>query len=342
MTNTDARTEFALCPDETHPDAVQILVPRLVPLGGPRAMNVRRTLPHRERSFVGAWCFVDHYGPHDVASSGGMDVPPHPHTGLQTVSWLFDGQIEHRDSTGVHAMVQPGEVNLMTAGQGIAHSEVSTPAATMLRGVQLWVVLPAADRHVAAGFETYAVPLSELAPGVRARVFIGELAGQASPIHTFSPLTGAEIHLDAGTRWTVEVPPEHEHALLIDSGSAALCGAELTEGELGIVDAGRRELTLVARETTRALLVGGTPFQEEVVMWWNFIAANHAEIEQVREQWQDHSTRFGEVSGYSGMPSRLPAPPMPGVRLRPRDPAARPGRAAAPDRRQPATPTDRG
>ncbi|MDN5762208.1 MAG: pirin family protein [Microlunatus sp.] len=318
MTNTDARTEFALCPDQAHPDAVQILQPRLVPLGGPRAMTVRRTLPHRERSFVGAWCFVDHYGPDEVSSTGGMDVPPHPHTGLQTVSWLFDGEIEHRDSTGVHATVAPGEVNLMTAGQGIAHSEVSTATTTTLRGVQLWVVLPAADRHVTAGFERYAVPLAEVAPGVRARVFVGELAGQVSPIHTFTPLTGAEIHLDAGTRWTVEVSPEHEHALLIDSGSATLCGAALAEGELGIVDAGRRELSLVAREDTRALLLGGTPFEEEVVMWWNFIAATHQEIELVREQWQEHAARFGEVPGYSGKSSRLPAPPMPGVRLRPR------------------------
>lgn len=324
MTTTDARTEFALCPDQAHPDAVQVLAPRLVPLGGPRAMTVRRTLPHRERSFVGAWCFVDHYGPDEVASTGGMDVPPHPHTGLQTVSWLFDGQIEHRDSTGVHAIVRPGEVNLMTAGQGIAHSEVSTAATTTLRGVQLWVVLPAADRHVAADFGRYVVPLVQVGPGVRVRVFIGELAGQVSPIHTFTPLTGAEIHLDAGTCWTLEVPPEHEHALLIDSGSAALGGTGLAAGELGIVDAGARELTLVAREATRALLLGGTPFGEEVVMWWNFIAATHEEIEQARQQWQARAARFGEVSGYCGTPSRLPAPPMPGARLRPRGRPTRP------------------
>ena len=108
--------------------AVEVIVPREVPLGGPRAMSVRRTLPQRGRSLVGAWCFVDHYGPDDVTVTGGMLVPPHPHTGLQTVSWLFSGEIEHRDSGGVHALVRPGEVNLMTAGRGIAHSEVSTPS----------------------------------------------------------------------------------------------------------------------------------------------------------------------------------------------------------------------
>ncbi|MFC6342400.1 pirin family protein, partial [Nocardioides hankookensis] len=115
---------------------VEIMTPRDVPLGGPRAMRVRRTLPQRERSLIGAWCFVDHYGPDDVADTGGMVVPPHPHTGLQTVSWLFTGEVEHRDSAGHHAMVRPGEVNLMTAGRGISHSEVSPPTTTTLHGAQ--------------------------------------------------------------------------------------------------------------------------------------------------------------------------------------------------------------
>ncbi|WP_255254039.1 pirin family protein, partial [Streptomyces albidoflavus] len=126
---------------------VEVLTPREVPLGGPRAMTVRRTLPQRARTLIGAWCFADHYGPDDVARTGGMDVPPHPHTGLQTVSWLFTGEIEHRDSLGVHAMVRPGELNLMTGGHGISHSEVSTPGTRILHGVQLWVALPAAHRH---------------------------------------------------------------------------------------------------------------------------------------------------------------------------------------------------
>ena len=120
-------------------------------------MTVRRTPPHRTRS-PGAWCFVDHYGPDDVADTGGMDVAPHPHTGLQTVSWLFEGEIEHRDSGGVHEMVRPGEVNLMTSGAGIAHSEVSTPQTSTLHGVQLWVVLPEADRDAARAFDHYAAP----------------------------------------------------------------------------------------------------------------------------------------------------------------------------------------
>lgn len=318
MSNTESRAELELCPEGTAHPGVQVLRPRLVPLGGPRAMTVRRTLPHRERSFVGAWCFVDHYGPDDVAASGGMDVAPHPHTGLQTVSWLFEGELEHRDSGGVHGLVRPGEVNLMTAGHGIAHSEVSTARTTMLHGVQLWVVLPRADEHAPRGFENHAAPQVDLAPGVRARVFVGRLAGQASPVRTFTPLLGAELHLDAGTTWTVPVDPSYEHALLVDAGVVDLCGTRLEAGALGIVDAGPDVLAVHADRPTRALLLGGEPFDDEVVMWWNFVARSHEDIARLREEWQARSDRFGEVAGYAGEVAWLPAPSLPGVRLRPR------------------------
>jgi redox-sensitive bicupin YhaK (pirin superfamily) len=318
MTNTEAGAELDLCPEHPAAGRAQVLRPRLVPLGGPRAMTVRRTLPHRDRSFVGAWCFVDHYGPDQVATSGGMDVPPHPHTGLQTVSWLFEGQIEHRDSGGVHAIVTPGEVNLMTGGDGIAHSEVSTAATTSLHGVQLWVVLPTEHRGAPREFQHHAAPLVELAPGVRARVFVGDLAGHRSPVRTFTALLGAEVHLDAGATWTPVVEAGHEHALLVDEGAVAFCGTELAAGELGTLDTGHDELTVAARRPTRAVLLGGAPFEEEVVMWWNFIAAGHDEIRAAREQWESHSDRFGEVAGYAGPTRRLAAPPLPGVRLRPR------------------------
>ncbi|MGH3365223.1 MAG: pirin family protein, partial [Nocardioidaceae bacterium] len=159
MSNLEARpgqTEEGRGSVPTAAAGVEVVTSREVPLGGPRAMTVRRTLPQRQRSLIGAWCFVDHYGPDDVASTGGMDVPPHPHTGLQTVSWLFTGEIEHRDSLGSHAMVHPGELNLMTAGRGIAHSEVSTPATNTLHGVQLWLALPDHARDTARDFEHYA------------------------------------------------------------------------------------------------------------------------------------------------------------------------------------------
>lgn len=145
---------------------VEVLSARDVPLGGPRAMTVRRTLPQRSRTLIGAWCFADHYGPDDVTETGGMDVAPHPHTGLQTVSWLFSGEIEHRDSLGSHAFVRPGELNLMTGGHGISHTEVSTPGTTILHGAQLWVALPEEHRHAERDFQHY-VP--EPAPWTGAR-----------------------------------------------------------------------------------------------------------------------------------------------------------------------------
>ena len=300
---------------------VQVLHPREVPLGGPRAMTVRRTLPHRDRSFIGAWCFVDHYGPNDVATTGGMVVPPHPHTGLQTVSWLFEGEIEHRDSAGVHELVRPGEVNLMTSGAGIAHSEVSTPATTTLHGAQLWVVLPEADRGMPRAFQHFAAPLTDLAKGVRGRVFIGDLAGVASPVETQTPLLGAEVAIAAGHTWTVPVRRDFEHAVLLDSGRVQLDGVELEPGDLGCVEPQRAELVLTALEDSRLLLLGGEPYDEEIVMWWNFIARDHDEIARIREQWQDEQQRherFGTVEGYAGQPQWLPAPALPGGRLRPR------------------------
>ena len=297
---------------------VEVITPREVPLGGPRAMTVRRTLPQRARSLIGAWCFVDHYGPDDVAETGGMVVPPHPHTGLQTVSWLFAGEVEHRDSGGVHAMVRPGEVNLMTAGHGVAHSEVSTTATT-LHGVQLWVALPDGSRDVPRTFEHH-VPDPLAVPGGMLRVFLGSLAGVASPVRTCSPIIGAEVVLDPGARLELDVDPAYEHGLLVDTGSIGLESTVLVRGELGYTGVGAARLTLEDLDGTgsRAVLIGGAPFGEEIVMWWNFVARTHDEIVGMREQWNARTERFGDVAGYAGTPSWLPAPDLPHVVLRPR------------------------
>lgn len=172
---------------------VEIITSRDVPLGGPRAMTVKRTLPQRQRSMIGAWCFVDHYGPDDVSVTGGMDVPSHPHTGLQTVSWLFEGAVTHHDSGDNHVVVRPGEVNLMTSGAGICHTEVSTQDTTVLHGVQLWTVLPDEHRETSGRRFDHYVPEPVTFSGGSALVFMGSLLGSSSPVSTFSPLLGAEI-----------------------------------------------------------------------------------------------------------------------------------------------------
>ncbi|MFC3572377.1 pirin family protein [Streptomyces yaanensis] len=297
---------------------VDVLSPRDVPLGGPRAMTVRRTLPQRARTLIGAWCFVDHYGPDDVASTGGMDVAPHPHTGLQTVSWLFSGEIEHRDSLGSHAFVRPGELNLMTGGYGISHSEVSTARTTVLHGVQLWVALPEEHRHTGRDFQHYA-PEPVRLDGAEIRVFLGSLAGHDSPVRTFTPLLGAEVLLEPGATVTLAVDPGFEHGLLVDHGTVRMGDTSLRPAELGYAPTGGDTLTLVneSDDMARTVLLGGTPFEEQIVMWWNFIGRSHEDIIQARNDWQEASDRFGSVSGYDG--DRLPAPALPNARIAPRD-----------------------
>ncbi|HYO39749.1 MAG TPA: pirin family protein [Nocardioidaceae bacterium] len=298
---------------------VEVLSSREVPLGGPRATTVHRTLPQRERSLVGAWCFADHYGPADVSTTGGMDVPPHPHTGLQTVSWLFSGEVEHRDSAGVHTVVRPGELNLMTAGHGIAHSEVSLPDVTTLHGVQLWVALPDSARDGARGFHHHVPPPTPVAGG-SVRVLLGTLAGSTSPVPTHTPLLGAEMLVDPRAEVAVEVDPAFEHGVLVDVGPVLLDEVKLARAELGYVGTGAERLVVTnpGDDPARVMLLGGEPFDEPIVMWWNFLARSHEEVVAFREQWQAESDRFGRVEGYAGSPKHLPAPALPNVRIRAR------------------------
>ncbi|OBK71292.1 pirin family protein [Mycobacterium sp. 1274761.0] len=316
MSNTDAAPVEVACAASAF---IGVLHPRDVPLGGPRAIRVRRTLPQRVRSLIGAWCFADHYGPHDVRDGVGMDVPPHPHTGLQTVSWLFEGEVEHRDSAGVHAMVRPGELNLMTAGAGICHSEVSTSATTVLHGIQLWVALPDVDRDTGRDFAHYA-PEPVAVAGAVLRVFLGELAGSRSPVHTFTPLLGAQVDLEPGARVQLAVDPSFEHGVLLDQGSLETAGTALDVADLAYQGDGHDVLALhnTGDQPARAVLLGGPPFGEELVMWWNFVGRSHDDIVGYRRAWQDHDERFGAVDGYRGAVPRLPAPPLPNATLRPR------------------------
>jgi redox-sensitive bicupin YhaK (pirin superfamily) len=326
MSNLETAPAEVAC-SASHLEGLEVLRPREVPLGGPRAILVRRTLPQRQRSLIGAWCFADHYGPHDLRRSSGMDVAPHPHTGLQTISWLFSGEVEHRDSAGVHAIVRPGELNLMTAGAGICHSEVSVAAdrdaTAVLHGAQLWAALPDSDRNTSRDFNHYAPEPISL-PGTVARIFLGRLAGSRSPVHTFTPLLGAQLDLEAGARVTLDVDPAFEHGVLCDQGAVAMDGAALAVGDLGYRGTGSSALVLQndGDQAGRVLLLGGTPFTEQLVMWWNFVGRSHDEIAEYRRQWEEADERFGAVYGYQGTPARLPAPALPTTRLRPRPSAA--------------------
>ncbi|MGW7204373.1 pirin family protein [Streptomyces sp. NPDC054837] len=276
--------------DEVRPTGtprVDVLSARDVPLGGPRSMTVRRRLPQRDRTLIGAWCFADHYGPDPVADRGGMAVPPHPHTGLQTVTWLFGGEVEHRDTLGTHAVVRPGEINLMTGGYGIAHFQHYAPEPVRIQGAEI-------------------------------RVFLGSLAGEASPVRTFTPLLGAEIVLEPGMTITLSVDADFEHGVLVDSGDVRVADTLLHRAELGYVPPGADALTLTNESDgpARAILLGGTPFEEEIVMWWNFVGRTHEDIVKAREDWETSSDRYGTINGFPG--GRLPAPALPNATIKPR------------------------
>lgn len=337
MSNLELEPQETRCVAEgADLSGVELIPPRDVPLGGPRAMPVRRTLPSKERSLIGAWCFLDHYGPDDVSRTGGMRVPPHPHTGLQTVSWLFTGEVEHRDSAGHHALVRPGELNLMTAGRGINHSEYSTPQTTVLHGAQLWTALPDPARHTDPTFERYvpepvALVGHEGEPQGEARVFLGTLLGSTSPVRTFSPLLGAELTLLPGSAVVLDVDPAFEYGILADNGEAAVEGREVPQNTLAYLAPGRSALQLgnEGGDPLRILLLGGVPFEEEITMWWNFVGRDHDEIVGYRSAWQreigaegpsgpDDAVRFGPVVELSHGEAALPAPALPNVRLRPR------------------------
>ncbi|MET8704973.1 pirin family protein [Streptomyces californicus] len=292
----------------------ELLAPRHVRLG--ESTEVRRLLPNLGRRMVGAWAFVDHYGPDDIADEPGMQVPPHPHMGLQTVSWLHEGEVLHRDSLGSLQTVRPRELGLMTSGRAISHSEESPREhARLLHGAQLWVALPEAHRNVEPHFQHHADLPVVTAPGLAATVILGVLDGAVSPGTAYTPIVGADITLSAGAETRLPLDPDFEYAVLSMSGEAEVDGVPVLPGSMLYLGCGRTELPLRGVSDAGLMLLGGEPFEEELVMFWNFIARSGEEIAQARKDWEEGS-RFGEVRGYDG--ARLPAPELPATPLKPR------------------------
>jgi quercetin 2,3-dioxygenase len=288
------------------PALMEIFPARTTDLGG---MPVRRLVPTRGKRLVGPWCFLDLFGPVDFERDKPMDVAPHPHIGLQTVSWILDGEALHKDSLGSEAIARPGGLNLMTAGGGIAHSEETPPQhSSRLHGVQLWLALPDAHRNGAPAFDHYPERPHAESRGWRAIVFLGALAGVEAPGRTFSPLVGAELRLEPG-RAVVPLRGDFEHAVVPLDGATAFEGAPLARDTLHFLAAGEQELVLDARGAARVLLIGGAPFGETVLMWWNFVGRTTDEMIAAREDWQA-GHRFGEVRRYAG--PRLDAPAFTG------------------------------
>lgn len=293
-----------------------LLESREVPLGGVRAMSVHRALPQRDLPLVGAWCFLDRFGPQDTR----MRVEPHPHIGLQTVTWPLEGDIRHRDSIGSDVVLSRGALNLMTSGAGISHSEYSVGEdAVPLDALQLWVALPESRRHGAAAFERHEkLPSFPLADGAVATVVLGELAGVRSPATVHTPIVGAEIRIPAGARVHVPLNPEWEYAIVGVEGDVEVrtdADTRLTvdRRHLLYLGEGRSEIEVGSDADALLFLLGGEPFEDEIVMWWNFVGRTHEEIVQAREEWEAGSDRFGHVVDHGD--ERVPAPALPTVRL---------------------------
>ena len=271
-------------------------------------ITVQRALPLRGRRLIGPWCFLDRFGPLTFNEGAPMDVAPHPHMGLQTITWLLDGEVVHHDSLLSEGNLLPGAVNVMTSGDAIAHAE-RTPAKNTgrLSGVQLWTALPDTDRQRAASFQhVEEVPRLESRGGVT-HVFSGSLGSVASPASHFSPIVGADLQVHGRQSLNVPLEREHEHAVLVLSGDCALEGQPLAAGMFYYLGTQRTDLTVASTAGARVLLIGGTPFAETILMWWNFVARTPDEIKQAREDWEAHR-RFGEVPAYKG--PRLAAPAL--------------------------------
>lgn len=274
---------------------------------------IHRALPNQQRRMVGAWCFLDHAGPVEFPQGQGLRVGPHPHIGLQTFTWMIEGEVLHRDSLGYEQVVSPGQVNLMTAGNGIAHAEHSIGTGGRLHAAQLWIALPDSMRHMAPAFRNYPDLPRVASGGFCITVLAGTAFGQESPVAVHSPLVGLDLVAQKRAAAAVPADRSFEYAALTLHGEAVIEGESLAPGTLLYLGTGREQIDVRCDDQMELLLIGGVPFEEEIVLWWNFVARNAAEIEAASHDWNSGSSRFGEVAAAPG--ERLVAPDLAGMRL---------------------------
>jgi redox-sensitive bicupin YhaK (pirin superfamily) len=278
-------------------DALElVVVPRSVDLDD---FAVRRALPHSTRRTVGPYVFFDHFGPAEFRSGKGLDVRPHPHIGLSTLTYLYNGEIIHRDTLGVNAAIHPGEVNWMTAGRGIVHSERTAPERRVegepLHGLQLWIGMMSKDEEIDPGFahlggEELPIVRGE---GKTVRVVAGKMFGAVSSLHTTSETIFADISLEEGAAMPLD-PDYEERAIYVSSGEVDIAGDRFDTGRLLIFRPGDR-ITITAVKPSRIAVVGGAPLDGPRYVWWNFVSSRKERIDQAKEEWKQG--RFGKVPG---------------------------------------------
>ncbi|KVU33638.1 pirin [Burkholderia ubonensis] len=275
------------------------------------ALPIHRALPNRQRKTVGAWCFLDHAGPVALSGDTGMHVGPHPHIGLQTFTWMIEGSVLHRDSLGYEQVIRPGEVNLMTAGRGIAHTEDTEDALLpggRFHAVQLWIALPDAHRDRAPAFENHRNLPVHRDGGFTITVLAGAAFDRVSPAQVYSPLVGLDFASDGAARLAMPLDPAFEYAVFALTGDVAVDGAALEPNVLLYLGAGRDRLELTTEAAARFIVLGGAPFEEDLLIWWNFVARNPAEMVAAADAW-NAQRGFGDVHGETA--SRMEAPALP-------------------------------
>lgn len=273
-------------------------------------MKIRRAIPTRERRMVGPWCFLDHFGPVDVSQGKGMRVGPHPHIGLQTVTWLYEGVIFHRDSLGSQQPIVPGQLNLMTSGRGISHSEES-PAARPpgMHGLQFWIALPDDARHIAPAFDHYSSLPRVQHDGLCCTVLVGQALGATSPARMHWPVMGLDVEIAGAIDTQLPLDAAFEHAALVTEGRVEIEGEVMEPGTLLYLGDSRANCRLRTQAGARLAIIGGKAFEQPVLMWWNFVARDKAELSAACREWNDGDEKFGEVHGYDGARLTAPMPP---------------------------------
>ncbi|MBT0571809.1 pirin family protein [Curvibacter sp. CHRR-16] len=285
---------------------------RMTDLGD--GMQVHRTLPSRLQRTVGAWCFLDHVGPVDMAHHTGMHVGQHPHIGLQTFTWMLSGEIWHRDSLGTEQLIRPGQINLMTAGRGIVHTEDSQATADSLHLAQLWIALPAHLQDMEPHFAHYPHLPQWEEQGAQYTLLVGQYASYQAPTQVYSPLLGLDIAVEHAQTLHLVVQPGFEYALQTLVGGFVLTSAQDAQrydtSALAYWPAdAASSLVLDVEAGSRLLLLGGEPLSQKPTMWWNFVAYEKERIAQAQQDWQAASPRFGVVG--DGKATRIAAPAIP-------------------------------
>ncbi|WP_038345836.1 pirin family protein [Acinetobacter sp. A47] len=270
---------------------------------------IKRALPSRHKRMVGAWCFLDHAGPVSFPAGDGLDVGPHPHIGLQTFTWMIAGTMMHTDSLGSKQLIRPKQVNLMTAGRGISHTEVAPESETQMHAAQLWIALPDDQLNIDPKFEHYPELPVVSKDQVEFTVLVGDFLQTTSPVQVHTPLVGVDLTAQADTRTRIPLNPEFEYAFMALEGTARVNGHVLTADNMVVLETGLTEIEVELTQGHRLLLIGGEPFESPILLWWNFVGRSMQDLQQAREDWVNHAARFGEIPDYQG--KRLEAPVLP-------------------------------